>query len=524
MKSVLSMILGVDLRSLAAFRIGIALLLLADLWSRSRDLMAHYTAAGVLGGSARFAGFRVADDTGLNYQWSLHDISGNYWFQVALFLVAAFFAVWLLIGYRTQLAALISWVLLVSLQTLNPLVLSGGDVLLRCLLFWALFLPLGALASVDSRLRPPSAPLPKSVLSVASAALLLQVCMMYMFSVVLKQHPRWMGEFTAIYYVLSLDAYVTPLGHWLLQYPELLRVLTACTFFLEWAGPIIVFAPVANGWLRLLVVLAFWLFHVSLMLTMELGLFALICMVAWIPFLPSCFWDTVLSRKPLRWFVDKLLTIPARGLRQLTNLIPFQNPETPELRLGWISSTLCATLLLYVVAWNIRESDFTYWEARLLPQESNVIGRVSGLHQRWDMFAPYPLTHDGWYEMKGTLRDGTEANLWEPGTALPVEKPKLVSATYHNQRWRKYLLNLWSEQHREQHRYLAGWLKRRWDQEIAAGEESRMVAAVQIVFHLEQTPEPHEAVPEPEPVTVWTARYDNELGTVKLSKKQNAGK
>src|SRR5215210_7563587 len=41
-------VLGADLRSLAAFRVALALLVLADLFNRARDLTAHYTDAGVM--------------------------------------------------------------------------------------------------------------------------------------------------------------------------------------------------------------------------------------------------------------------------------------------------------------------------------------------------------------------------------------------------------------------------------------------------------------------------------------------
>ena len=62
-------------------------------------------------------------------------------FAALLFLVAAAGAGALLLSYRTRLATLLSWVLLVSVQNRNPLLGQGGDDLLRMLLFWGLFLP-----------------------------------------------------------------------------------------------------------------------------------------------------------------------------------------------------------------------------------------------------------------------------------------------------------------------------------------------------------------------------------------------
>ena len=135
--------LGVDTRALAALRVGLGLLLLADLLGRSRDLRAFYTDAGVLPRSTRAA---VVSDWFL----SVHALSGDLWWQVLLFLVAGVAAIALTVGYRTRVATAVSWVLLVSLHNRMPVVLNGGDVLLRMVLLWAIFLPLGERWAVDA--------------------------------------------------------------------------------------------------------------------------------------------------------------------------------------------------------------------------------------------------------------------------------------------------------------------------------------------------------------------------------------
>jgi hypothetical protein len=117
---------GVDVRALAAMRVGMSLVLLADLAGRAVSLRAHYTDAGILPRTARIA---LTVDGGLSCWSSLHMASGSAWFQAALFMMAAFFACCLLVGYRSRPATAASWLLLVSLQARNPLVLEAGDVL-----------------------------------------------------------------------------------------------------------------------------------------------------------------------------------------------------------------------------------------------------------------------------------------------------------------------------------------------------------------------------------------------------------
>ena len=116
---------------------GVALLIIADLVMRLSDLAAHYTDQGVLPRSAIqkiAAGF-----------WTIypHFASGELWFQGFLFILAGAFAVLLLLGYKTRVVAIASWFLLTSLHTRNPAINNAGDLLLRLVLFWGIFLPWG---------------------------------------------------------------------------------------------------------------------------------------------------------------------------------------------------------------------------------------------------------------------------------------------------------------------------------------------------------------------------------------------
>ena len=99
-------------------------------------------------------------------------------------------AVSLLFGVYPRSAVLVSWVLLVSLDNRQPLVISGADMILRLLLFWALFLPLvhgskasrGAASSDEWRIE----------CSPASVALLIQVVLIYGFGGIHKLlDPAW---------------------------------------------------------------------------------------------------------------------------------------------------------------------------------------------------------------------------------------------------------------------------------------------------------------------------------------------
>ena len=135
-------IFGADLRSLAALRIVLALIVLLDLFGRAQNLRAHYSDDGVLSR-------RLLIEELNEWRWSVNLANGTLAFQTLAFAVAAVAAVGMLLGYRTRLMTIIVWVMVVSIQVRNPMVLSGADTLLRLLLFWSMFLPLGAWWSID---------------------------------------------------------------------------------------------------------------------------------------------------------------------------------------------------------------------------------------------------------------------------------------------------------------------------------------------------------------------------------------
>jgi len=167
MKSYFEFVFGADLRSIAALRVGCALIVLLDLIQRSSDLVAHYTDVGI---APRML---VIDHTN-RWSVSLHQMSGIWQWQAVLFVLAGLAAVALLVGYRTRLASILTWGLCVSLITRNPYVGYSADVLLRLMLFWGMFLPWGAVYSVDAAWRD-SPPPSRQYLSLSTIAFAIQI-------------------------------------------------------------------------------------------------------------------------------------------------------------------------------------------------------------------------------------------------------------------------------------------------------------------------------------------------------------
>ena len=447
---------GADLRALAVLRIGLALILLVDLVQRSSDLLLHYSDLGLL---------PRADLLRLNGRRSLasiHFVSGAWQVQALLFVVAGVCAVALLVGYRTRLATAASWFFFVSLNARNPMIAHGADVLIRVVLFWAIFLPLGGRYSVDSASTRSVKPRDPSVLSAATVVYLLQIVVVYWVTALRKSDPEWRTEGTALYYVLSLDHLTTPLGQYLLGFPALLKGLTYGVLGLEIVGPVLLFSPVLTTPIRSLTVLAFVLMHAGIGLTLRIGLFPWISALAMLPFLPSRFWDAVLRER-----------VNADAGREIA---PTVEPAATRSRL---LSFVVAALLVYVILWNVTNlprPPFT------LAGPVRSVAYVLGLDQTWAMFAPSPLKDDGWYVIPGRLRNGAVVDLFRNGGEVRWEKPLSVAGTYPNTRWRRYMMIL--PGHLEYAPSYARYLCRSWNR--GHGNDQRL-EELEIVFVVERT-------------------------------------
>ncbi|HEX7376946.1 MAG TPA: HTTM domain-containing protein [Pirellulales bacterium] len=475
---------GIDVRSLAAFRMAIASMVLVDLAERLPDLTAHYSDLGVLPRAARVVMETNGSTTSGSWAWSLHQASGSPAGQALLFLLAAGCALSMLAGFRTRWATFACWLFTVSIYYRNPMLEDAGDTILHTVLFWSMFLPLGAAASLDRCLEQPVPPVPRRIVSVPGAALLLQICQVYWATAAEKHSPAWLSEHTALYYTLSLDAFVTPLGHRLLAYPQLLKGLTAFVYWFEWLGPILALLPVRRGLPRLLAVFGFWSLHLGIALTLELGAMPWISLGVWTIALPGAFWDRLQAianhalawRRPWAW--------PSGASAIFRRLPPGRPSYRPP---GRITNVLVAALALYTIVWNVNQVTGLL-EGRLSPSWK-APAYVLGLEQTWRMFAPYPITEDGWYEMRGVLADGSEVNLWEHDQPPPRRKPPNVAQTYRNRRWRKYLLGLrvyWTPFVPE----FVAWLTRQWNDEYAGEAPQRRVRHVDIIYHIEETLSP----------------------------------
>ena len=462
-------VFSIDLRSLALFRIGLGLILLVDLAVKSFDLREFYTDQGVL---PRHAWLEVSNQ----WHWSLHSMSGQTPLIVLLFLLAAVAAVALLAGFHSRFAAIVCWVLTVSLTNRNGHILQGGDNLLCVLCFWSMFLPLGKRWSVDAYKRVKKLQIrgvnnnePQQAFSIATIAVILQVLYLYFFTALLKTGAPWRETFDAAFYAVSLQHFVTPIGAFFLDYPGFLKFGTAFVMVVELVAPLLVLSLYFQLPLRLLGVALLYSLHISFLLMLHIGLFPLIDFVALTLLLPGAIW-LVFGRIQSRvksLFARSNNTSAAMASEPHEQISTSHDKSGLSWRTGVAGSAailmqLIAAYYLYVITYtNIIGLNSNNWKA---PTHVNIAKSVARIDQRWDMFAPFPLTYSLYPQIEGTLRDGTKVNLLDGSVSEPVnELPEFMYDTYQGYRWRKYLSRVHSNSSNTIRSQYGSYLCKHWN-------------------------------------------------------------
>lgn len=443
-------IFRIDLRSLALFRVSLALLLFAEVCDRASGFSAQYTEQGVVPASA------LRQLTLLQPSlFFLHD--GSAW-AAFLFAVAALSTILLLIGWHTRIACVVAFVLISSIQARNPLINHHGDALMRFLAMWGMFLPLGAVFSLDARSRRVRRR-GGSVCSVASAALLLQGLFLYWVVAASKfQYDIWWAG-DSLYAVLQKDSYVRPLGEVLVGYPQLLRWLTHASMVTESLLAVLLFLPWQRDRARTLCVLMAAGFQLSIFAVADIGTFQPLAILALFPYLPAWFWDRF------------------GGLR-----LPEPPPAEPDApgrarSLGRLAAaTLVGLLLAYTVVSNL--STFARRPVHL-PGPIASLGSWLGLDQRWRMFANAGATLQGWHVAFGRSREGRVFELLRGGTPT-LSRPEHYSSLMPNNGWRIYWSNISRDRALPFRPFLGDYLCREWNRHADPEQRVELVEVIHV--------------------------------------------
>jgi hypothetical protein len=495
----LSKVFSIDVRSLALVRVALAIIILQDLARRAFDIAVFYGDGGVLPSEYLHTFWNGT------LSWSLHLIDGGEtWFVAMLFIAHALFTCAFLFGFHTRIATIAVWLLAVSLHNANPLILQGEDVLLRVVLFVCIFLPLGAVYSMD-RLRS-GAPAEKTILSGWTVAYLLQIAFLYFFVALYKHSPEWIhGD--AIYYALSIDQYATSFGRYLLNFPDILSFVTVSVLIFQSAALFLLFLPFWNVYVRTITVALLMLMHAGFAASMNLGMFSAVSIAALCGFIAPQLWD---------WFERMLIKRGrriARAIREFSVLEHSHAKHAPR-RMSHAAafvSLLGVVYIFYIFIWH---SLNVLNPGQYVPfaHGFEVPAKVLRLDQRWNLFAPYPYRDDGWIVVPALLGNGESVDLFRGGAELTFDRPETIYDLYPRPRWRRYLLSLRLEGNEEYRVPYAQYMCRIWN---GSHPLERHIDTLSVVRMLEWTPAPGEAQRpiEQETLITWSCANNTVVAT-----------
>ena len=197
----------IDPRSLALFRIGLGLVLLIDLVIRASDFQAMYSDEGM------FSRAVICRHVTIAWNWSLHFGSGAWGYQVFLFGVAGRFRGGLVSRIRNAVGH--DWgpgsCLFRSIIAYRQSS-TGATICSACFCSGACFCPWdmsGPGTGVCCKGEGPQIHRWRPVRSIASAGIMLQMGMMYLFTAISKSNADWWSG-GAVAGALAHDMYARP--------------------------------------------------------------------------------------------------------------------------------------------------------------------------------------------------------------------------------------------------------------------------------------------------------------------------
>jgi hypothetical protein len=273
----------IDPRSLGVGRIGLAVLLLYDLWRRVPGITTWYSNEGLLPNHTAL--WRPSSDYLLSFFLAAsRPAEAAFLFGLSGLVYLAF-----AVGWHTRLFHVLSFLCLVSLHNRAIFLENGGDVALNVLCAWTLFLPMGARFSVDAvrqslgarrertlgELNHRESGAERPVVSLAMLAILLELSVIYYFNAVNKHGWTWRRGL-ALHYVLYQERMVTWLGLWLrsVMTPALSRILSYAVLGIEYAAPVLFLSPIGRVPLRRTAMVLYPALHLGFAAALNLGQFS----------------------------------------------------------------------------------------------------------------------------------------------------------------------------------------------------------------------------------------------------------
>lgn len=445
---------SIDERSLAVFRVGIAIAVLVDLILRAGDLGSLYSDAGALPRS-----LAAADSSLSSHVFPLYFFNGSALWAGALLVLTGITATTLLVGYRSFSSTAATWYLISCLHARSSTLTLAGDDLLRMLLLWGLVLPLGASGSIDDRLARPSAR--SRTVSIASLVVLVHLSALLFFTPLVAAQRGSKLLTIGLVDALEVDHLVTGWGATLRRVPDIVGYADLSLAGLLILGTILLWSPIATAQLRSLVVL----FLVQLQILGVAPAFHLGSQ----PWVAAC---GLMLFAPT-WLWNQFTEASQAAVQPVT-----QTSGAPRSTSG---RDLAAAGLAIVALGSLLQTALPASVNEGATSTLAIVSRQLGIQPTPLVLATVPPTDDGWLATRGQLANGSSVDPLRR-RQFSYEEPEDSPEIPGGARWRRHLRWLSTDGPIGMRSALLGYLCHRWNTSHEAGSA---LLDIQLILMLE---------------------------------------
>ncbi len=394
----------VDARPLGLFRIAFAALML-------KEAIYHIFVAEVWYSEAGMFPARLLPRLAPNMP-TLMTAMPDTWMAIVFFIFWALVAVLLLIGWQTRVMTILNMVFLVSVINRNPLVATGADSVMQAFAFWSIFLPLGRSFSLDARRRGEYGKV--LVYAFPVRMFQIQIALIYIFTTIFKLQGQTWANGDALYMAMQIRMHTFPLAEWLLTNLPLnmLRVLTYLALLIEGAFAVLVFAPVFQPYLRAIGLVYGILLHIGIALVMNIPNFPLVMIIGYLMLIDPRWLDWLSRYELVQQFPKRVVPVPVQPTKSPTGCAAMLAGIPAAMGKGAYRALLAGILLaaMFSIIWgNVLSNErlVTRLHTPAMPRALEESMRAIGLWESWALFAPDPLTYEGWFGLNGIFPNTT---------------------------------------------------------------------------------------------------------------------
>lgn len=359
-------------KSLNCFRVVLALVLLGYFLVVFRDCYWWYSSSGLI----------PAEIMITNFAWFIEYFSGD--FTCRIVAISGILLSTCLIFSGKRILFLLTWLVLLIVILRSTYIVDNGVKVLHLLLLWSCFIDFEECRTKKEF----------NLYSFGSFALIFQIFMIYFFAFLGKDTDYWRWGNDTLSMVLNGSR-----GNLLAVKIAALKLdLSPFTRFLVYGEGVLALCLVSPFYVaicRYVAILIIIILHLSILLTLSIGVFPISCLLLFIPLIPTEFWK--------RFSTTQLAYIFGLGRQSKVSIVfrPIKL-NLPNI-LGVTLISLCLFFCLNNKFGLISRKPF-------LIAKVYSLGDFFGFFQSWRMFNK-PDRGVSWYAFNGVLKSGKQVDM-----------------------------------------------------------------------------------------------------------------